>query len=653
MEGTAGPGPEEGSYNSLAARAYAYLAEAGGRAEEADLCCELFGPTARGPLWTKLLGSVLGGDDRFERSPEGRWALRGLGLADLPLGDVDFVVLDLETTGLKPWRQHVVEVAALRVHNGTVVDAFASLVNPARRVPAYLREVTGITEADLAEAPPFGAVVAELLAFLGQAVLVGYGLRLSIAHLQHELHLLGRPPLDNTVVDTLDFAPWLLPEGTKPTLENLATAAGLRVTRRHRALPDARVVADLFRHMLDLARAKGLRTLADLQAEAEAGRPGSGYYPLLDGSVLGEVPTCPGVYTLRGWAGEVVYVGKAVSLRERLATYFSRSPGYVRNMGGLLETVAGFEVVPLGSELEALLVEARLIAEHRPAYNVQLQAKRQPAFIRIDPQEDYPRLTACDEPLADAAIYYGPLANGRKVRDALRELTALFPLRTCRRKIGLPAGRRRKVPPPCARLRRGLCLGPCAGGEDREQYRGLARQLVAFLGGDRREVVGRLQAEVAAAAALGERARVAEVQRLLRSAHLFSLPMAERWPAGPRSSFAVVQPSVEEGACEVFVVSEGRFAGQVRVALDETDVVMLATRLRSMAGMPNRDPGGEVHIVARWLRLHPEAPTVTLPTANEGWDLAAGQALSLARTLGEGLCYTCSREGSRGEDAPD
>ncbi|MDA8218946.1 MAG: 3'-5' exonuclease, partial [Dehalococcoidales bacterium] len=259
MEGSAGPGPGEGSYNSLAARAYAYLDEAGGWVDEADLCRELFGPTARGPLWTKLLGRVLGGDDRFERSPEGRWALRGLGLADLPLGDVDFVVLDLETTGLKPWRQRVVEVAALRIYNGTVVDAFVSLVNPARRVPAYLREVTGITEADLAEAPLFGAVVAELLAFLDQAVLVGYGLRLNIAHLQHELHLLGRPPLANAVVDTLDLAPWLLPEGTKPTLENLAGAAGIRVTRRHRALPDAQVVAGLFSHLLDMAQAKGPR----------------------------------------------------------------------------------------------------------------------------------------------------------------------------------------------------------------------------------------------------------------------------------------------------------------------------------------------------------------------------------------------------------
>ena len=615
-------------YTALANRAYAYLARAGGKATRAELARELFGPTARGPLWVAMLDDILAGDGRFERIGGDAWAQAGLGAPALALEDVEFVVLDVESTGLKPWRQRVIEVAALRVDGTRVTETFATLVNPGRRLPRYLHELAGFTQADLAAAPPFAAIADDLLAFLGGAVLVGHGLALDVAYLQHELSLLGRPPLASVVLDTLGLAARLLPGRRKPTLDNLAGLLGLPVARRHRALADARLVAALFAHLLTLARAEGARTLADLLVLAGAAAEEGGSRALLDSSPLPDVPERPGVYLLRDASGRVLYVGKAVNLRERLATYFSRPPEYVRRMEGLLEAVADYETVALGSELEALLVEARLIAAHCPPYNVQRQAKRQPAFIRLDLQEEYPRLAGCAERADDGARYYGPLRNGRAVRDALRQLSALFPLRTCRRALGKRSG---KQPPACAKLGRGRCLGPCAGSVPREEYRALAEEAASFLDGNREATLRRLRLAMAEAVAAGDRSQAAALQRQLLIARLFALPGRGFWVAPSTARLAVVLPSAAEGSAEAFAVYDGRYAGQLRLSAD-ADPAATAQAIRALVAHPPAEAGGgEANILLRWAARQSNPPLAILPDEDGDWQATAREILSLAR----------------------
>ncbi len=611
---------------ALAGRAYDCLRQAGGRAREEELIRALFGPPAKGPLWSKLLAAVLERDSRFARDPGG-WALAGLAVAALRLDEVDFVVLDVESTGLKPWRQRVIEVAALRLAEGRVVEVFASLVNPGRRLPGYLHDLAGFTQEELATAPPFAAIADGLRSFLQDAVLVGHGISLAVAYLQHELHRLGRPPLANQVLDTLDLAAELLPGRRKPTLDNLAALLGLPVGKRHRAPSDAHLVAALFLHLLLLARAHGVQTLADLPTHVQ---PAASRFALLDASPLRAVPERPGVYILRDAEGRAVYVGKAVNLRERLATYFSRPPEYVRRLEGLLEAVADFETVPLGSELAALLEEARLIAALRPLFNVQRQAKRQPAFLRLDLQEEYPRLAVCDEPAADGARYYGPLRNGHAVRAALHRLTEVFPLRTCRRALG---GSRRQRRPACTKLGRGRCLGPCVDGGQGGEYRALAAEAARFLDGDREETLARLRAALAQAAAAKDRLRVAALQKQLRTAQLFALPGRGNWLAPSTASLAVIQPAPEEDLLEVFVVCGGRYAGKLSLGYGDEDAPSLATRLRTSAQEPTAAEAGEANLVMRWLAEQEEPPLVLLPTGDAGWEEAAQAVLALAESV--------------------
>lgn len=618
----------EPNYNALANRAYAFLQRTGGTALAAALARELFGPTAKGPLWTSMLARVLGADPRFRAGPGERWSLAGLGATQLPLDEVGFVVLDLESTGLKPWRQRLVEIAALRLVEGSVAGSFATLLNPGRRLPKYLGDLAGFNQEDLAEAPPFAAVADELLAFLEGAVLVGHGLTLDLGYLQAELRRLGKPPLANPVLDTLDLAGRLLPGRGKPTLDNLAALLGLSVGRRHRAANDAHLVAALFPHLLALAKADGATTLADLLPPGAAPR---GRYALLDASPLRDVEEGPGVYMLKDAGGQVVYVGKAIKLRARLATYFSRPPGYTRRMEGLVEAVADFSTVPLGSELEALLAEARLIAQHQPRFNVQQATKTQPAYLRLDLNEPFPRLGACARPAADGARYWGPLRHGSAVRAALRDLNHLFPLRSCRRRLKPKRSKRAKPPVACRQLPLGNCLGPCVDSSLEEQCRALAAEVVDFLDGRRTATIRRLEGQMAEAVAAGDRPRVETLRKHLRLARLFSLQGREEELPPARASVAVVLPSVAAGRAEVFVLWEGRYGGQRRVAPWD-DATTLAGVLRQMAA--NAVAGDEANLVARWLAANPSAPIVPLATGGEGWEEVATAVLRLVAETG-------------------
>ena len=137
---------------------------------------------------------------------------------------------------------------------------------------------------------------------------------------------------------------------------------------------------------------------------------------------------------MRDEAGEVIYVGKAKRLRDRLASYYSQPLGYTRKMDGLLQAVREIETRILGSELEALIVESQLIKRLQPRYNVQLRNYQQYPFIKLDVQHAYPRFYATREVAADGARYFGPFRSNRIVTTTLELFENIFPLRTCTRK---------------------------------------------------------------------------------------------------------------------------------------------------------------------------------------------------------------------------
>ena len=315
-------------------------------------------------LARSLLEDVVAGDTRLT------WRGDRIGLAvepgeDLPLETARYVVVDLETTGLRPGQAAICEIGAVRIDGLVRAGTFQTLVDPGTPLPRLVTALTGIEDADVREAPGAAESVRAFLAFAGDAVLVAHNARFDIGFLDREVERLTGRRLAAPVIDTVALARRLLAGRiARASLASLSYFFGTSVRPCHRALPDAEATAEILMGLLGLAQERGARTVADVcRFAAPRTRRVYAKRSLAFGS-----PSRPGVYLFRGLGDEVLYVGRARDLRARLRSYF-RTERQRPAVEAALAAVERIEWRVLGSELEAALEELRLIRELRPPAN--------------------------------------------------------------------------------------------------------------------------------------------------------------------------------------------------------------------------------------------------------------------------------------------
>jgi excinuclease ABC subunit C len=203
---------------------------------------------------------------------------------------------------------------------------------------------------------------------------------------------------------------------------------------------------------------------------------------------LALVPDKPGVYLFRNQAGAVIYVGKAVSLRNRIRSYFQSKPYHPR-IARMLQEVVRFEYIVTDSEVEALVLECNLIKEYQPKFNISLKDDKSYPYLKVTADE-FPRVAITRKLERDGSRYFGPYPNVKAVRETLDFLRKLFPFRTCREKNPAPRSR------PCLDAQIKKCLAPCTGRVSPETYREMIDQVVLFLEGKTEEVEKRLRAQM-------------------------------------------------------------------------------------------------------------------------------------------------------------
>jgi excinuclease ABC subunit C len=260
---------------------------------------------------------------------------------------------------------------------------------------------------------------------------------------------------------------------------------------------------------------------------------------------LKKFPTLPGIYLMQGEAGEILYVGKAKNLRSRLRSYFSAEGDGRVHIRFLMNRVREIETIVTDTEKEALILENTLIKKHRPRYNIHLRDDKTYVSIRLDPREEFPALQVVRKVQRDGALYFGPFSSGSAVRETLKEIYRLFPLRhypleTCRRR-----GR------PCLFYQIGQCSAPCYGKISRQEYRELVRGVTALLSGRESEVLTLLRERMATAAAAMRFEEAATLRDQIRAIE----QTVER------------QKVVEAGGGDQDVVGVHREGGEVAVAV--------------------------------------------------------------------------------------
>ncbi|MBR1696596.1 MAG: excinuclease ABC subunit C, partial [Selenomonas sp.] len=202
------------------------------------------------------------------------------------------------------------------------------------------------------------------------------------------------------------------------------------------------------------------------------------------------LPDKPGVYIMKNTEGRIIYVGKAVVLKNRVRQYFQSNKNHSPKVRAMVSHIADFEIIMTASEVEALILECNLIKKHRPRYNISLKDDKSYPYVKVTVQEDFPRVFITRRILKDGARYFGPYTNATAVHESLKLLRRLFPLRTCKH----------LQERPCLEYHIKRCLAPCADKVEKGDYDAMIRAVLLFLEGRTEDVERELQLRMEQAA---------------------------------------------------------------------------------------------------------------------------------------------------------
>jgi len=572
------------------------------------------GPGSDAEFGPQFLASLLGGDDRFLYECAGRrWCATEHRHLSLPIDDASFVVVDLETTGGGPGRgESIIEIGAVKLSGGRVVDTFQSLIDPGRPLPRFITGLTGIRDDMLAGQPTIEAVLPAFADFAGTDVMVAHNARFDRSFLDAAWRaVLGRPVTRNFLC-TLRLARRLLPELRKRSLDSVADHYGIPCVERHRALGDARITAEVLFRFLELLHERGVQRVAEaLEFQGLAG-DGRRFFCMLPRSAVASLPRAPGVYQFSGANGELLYIGKATNLQQRVSSYLSNSRGHSRKTLDLIRHIRAVAVEETASELEASLLEAENIRRLKPPYNVLRKHLPRIAYLKLATADPFPRISIATRLGSSRARFFGPFRSRAHAQRVLDTVTRTFQLRTC-------AGRLQPTAEfsPCLQGQIGNCTRPCNVTVDAVAYSRQVESLLRFLvdgDDDLFDSLARRRDALSEQLRFEAAARVQQDIDLAR--HLRVRHRQMSWIV-ERQHFAVLQPSRDPGSWLIYVVVHGRLAERGKID-GATDLRLLVDRIAAQlaAARPRGLAPAEVDgttILAAWLRDRGDSDGYVIP----------------------------------------
>jgi len=278
---------------------------------------------------------------------------------------------------------------------------------------------------------------------------------------------------------------------------------------------------------------------------------------------LAQLPDAPGVYMMIGDDGQILYIGKAVSLRNRVRSYFQDSAAHAYFTTKMVERVVDVRTIVVSNEVEALILEANLIKRHQPPFNVRLRDDKRFPYLKVT-NEPFPRVVFTRVVRDDGARYFGPYTNAAGLRELIDLVRIVFPLRTCREPID---GKRKR---PCLQYHIKRCLAPCVGYQSEEDYDKLVDEVVLFLEGHHEALMARLQHDMVESAehynfeaAARLRDRIIAVRRTIEAQKVV-------WRSRVDMDLIAVARAHGQACMQVFMVRNGKLLGQEHFILDGT-----------------------------------------------------------------------------------
>ena len=276
---------------------------------------------------------------------------------------------------------------------------------------------------------------------------------------------------------------------------------------------------------------------------------------------LTQIPDAPGVYQMLDATGEILYIGKAISLRNRVRSYFQESAALDVFKRAMVERVADVATIVVSNEIEALILEANLIKRHQPPFNVRLRDDKRYPYLKVT-NEPFPRVVFTRVVKNDGARYFGPYTDAHGLRELIDLVRLVFPLRTCREPID---GKRHR---PCLQYHIKRCLAPCVGYQSEADYDAMIEEVVLFLEGKQEALLGRLAEQMQTAAetfafetAARMRDRIVAVRRVTEKQKVV-------WRSRLDMDLIACARAQGQACMQVFMVRGGKLIGQEHFMLD-------------------------------------------------------------------------------------
>lgn len=337
--------------------------------------------------------------------------------------------------------------------------------------------------------------------------------------------------------------------------------------------------------------------------------PGSSAWKAEIDEELKKLPAKPGVYIMHDSSDEIIYVGKAISLKNRVRQYFQSSRNHSSKIIQMVSNIQRFEYIITDTELEALVLECNLIKLHKPRYNTMLKDDKTYPFIKVTVNEEYPRIMSSRELKKDKARYFGPYTSGKAVNDIIDLLNKTYGLRTCRRNLPKEIGKQR----PCLNYHIGQCTGPCQGYISQEDYYQLVQKAMDFLDGKYSGITQKLTEMMEKAAEKLEFEEAANYRDMLESVKYISQKQKITNSDMQDRDIVAVAMDDTDSVVQVFFIRGGKLIGRehyhMNLTGDETRGDIITDFVKQYyAGSPYipsailmQEPPRDEDLIGQWL----------------------------------------------------
>lgn len=281
---------------------------------------------------------------------------------------------------------------------------------------------------------------------------------------------------------------------------------------------------------------------------------------------LKNLPEKPGVYIMKDSQQNIIYIGKAKILKNRVRQYFQSSKNHSPKVQAMVSNISEFEYIITDSELEALVLECNLIKKHKPHYNVLLKDDKHYPYIKVTMNEEYPRILMTRRVEKDGAKYFGPYTNTAAVNETIELIKKLFMVRTCNRQLPRDIGKER----PCLNYHINQCMAPCMGHVNKEQYREVFKNICSFLNGKQEDLIQKLSADMYEASEKMDFEKAARIRDQINSLKQIAEKQKVISSSLTDQDVIAFAEGEDEACVQVFFIRGGKLLGREHFILDGT-----------------------------------------------------------------------------------